>query len=158
MGIHHPFLQSSKKHRSTARGLWNLRFEGRRLAELLADGGVDLVLTGHTHTYERFRLERDDGHVMHVVNVSGRPRTAFLWIGDGARRARDLRGEEREWFTDKGFRGLERWRIEQVEAMREDERNQFATIDVGADGQLSLQIHFVDGLDDVSSTPAIVLR
>jgi hypothetical protein len=133
VSIHHPFIQSSKKHRKSARGLWNATFEGKTLPQWLVDMGVDVVFTGHTHTYERFRLERE-GSVLHVVNTSGRPRTNFLWMGDGARRSRDIQGRELEWLGDKGFEKLDGWRIEQVDAMVEDHANQFGIVTVGSDG------------------------
>ena len=88
--LHHPPVQSSKIHRKAAASIWNVRDGGHRLVDLLADGGVDVILTGHTHTYERFRLVRDDGRRIDVVNVSGRPRDAFLWYGDGRRRRHRL--------------------------------------------------------------------
>ena len=87
-------MQSSRKHLETAVYLWSYRPRGPEkppFPELLLDAGVDLVLVGHTHTYERFVLEKG-GRSMDLVNLSGRPRTAILWIGDGARRARVAAG------------------------------------------------------------------
>ena len=60
------------------------------------------------------------------------------------RRAKDLRGGEREHFGEHGWRGLERWRIRQEDPMLEDEANQFAIVTVGADGSLVLEPHFLD--------------
>jgi hypothetical protein len=143
--LHHPFVQSSEKHRPQARSLWNATYRGRRLADILADAGVDLVLTGHTHTYERFRLTRDDGRTFSLVNFSGRPRNSFLWFGAKARRARDIRGEESESLQDWGWTDLERWRIEQEEVMlKGEEANQFGVIEIAPDGEIRLETFFVE--------------
>ncbi len=158
--MHHPFLQTSSKHADQARALWAYRHEGRALPDILADGGVDLVLVGHTHTYERFRLERADGRAMALVNVSGRPRASLLWIGDGARRARDIRGREARWLAGRGWTGLDRWRVTQEDVMARNESDQFALITVGADGGLVLEMRFLDeeGAGGCRSAPAVRLR
>lgn len=157
--MHHPLVQSSSKHAEQARALWSYRYEGRALPDILADGGVDLVLTGHTHTYERFRLERADGRVMTLLNVSGRPRESVLWIGDGARRARDLRGGEARWLAEHGWTGLDGWRVTQEEAMVRDEADQFAVIAVAADGGLTVEMRFLDdeAAGGCRSAPAVRL-
>jgi hypothetical protein len=159
--MHHPLVHASERHLGHARALWNCTRAGRRLADLFADGGVNLILTGHTHTYERFRLRRDDGREIALVNLSGRPRTAFLWFGARARRPRAIAGREREWFTDHGFTGLERWQIRQEEAMAADrEADQFGIFTVGRGGGLELEVYFLDaaGGGGVRGAPAVRLR
>lgn len=140
--MHHPLVQSSSKHRQQARSLWHYRHDGRALPDLFADGRVDLVLSGHTHTYERFTLTRVDGRRFVVLNVSGRPRPSFLFFGAGARRARDLRGREREWLAAQGW-SLANWTVIQNEAMTDDEANQFVTIDVSPAGSLLATVHWL---------------
>jgi hypothetical protein len=142
--MHHPFLQSSRKHREASQAIWSIQWEGVGLAERFLEAGVDLVLAGHTHTYERFRLELDDGRAMTLINLSGRPRSSFLWFGDGRRRARDIAGRELEWLADKGWADLAGWRITQEAAMVEDESNQFGLFTVDAAGGLALEMVFLD--------------
>jgi hypothetical protein len=145
VAMHHPPVQTSGKHRETSASTWNVTHDGRRLIDVLADGGVDVIVTGHTHTYERFRLTRDDGREIDVVNISGRPRDGVLWVGSGSRRARDIRGREDEWLEEKGWTGLDRWDVSQEEVMLEsDEANQFAVFDLESDGSLFLQAFFLD--------------
>jgi hypothetical protein len=143
VAIHHPFLQSSRMHRRAASALWNRRVAGRNLAELFLDGGVDLVLSGNTHTFEHFRLERE-GKGFDMINVSGRPRSALFGFGASRRRARDLR--EREWseLADHGWLGLDGWSITQVDAMLEEEANQFLIMDLPAEGAPSYRVHYLD--------------
>ena len=147
--MHHPMLQSSAIRQQQARGLWHYRYKGRTLPDILVDGGVDLVLNGHTHTHERFRIQREDGKHMYLVNFSGRPRGGFLGFGAGARRATDIRGGEVEWLAERGWRGLDRWRIVQEDPMVEQEANQFGVIAVQPDGEFLLDVYF---LDDKSPT------
>lgn len=143
--LHHPFVQSSAKHRGAARSLWSLRVQGTPLPDALLDGGVDVVLTGHTHTFERFVLRRDDGHAMHVVNLSGRPRGSAFGLGAGLRRATDIRGAERGKLGAWGWKGLDRWEIEQVASMPKDaEADQFAVFTVEPDGSLTMELRFLD--------------
>jgi hypothetical protein len=143
--MHHPILQSSEKHRAQARALWSLRYQGRALPDILADGGVDLILTGHTHTYERFRATREDGKGFQIVNLSGRPRPSFLWFGDGKRRAQMIpSGGERYWLYDRGWRDMEKWEISQDEAMHEDDANQFALFRVEPDGGITMAVRFMN--------------
>jgi len=52
------------------------------LADLFASGNADVILVGHTHTYEHFRVLRSDGAGFHLINVSGRPKDSILWIGE----------------------------------------------------------------------------
>ena len=145
VGMHHPPVQSSRKHFPVACSVWNVHWEGRRLVDLLADGGVDVILTGHTHTYERFGLVRKDGHRIDVVNLSGRPRDSFLWVGASERRARDLRGRENDFFAGEGWEEVgERWGVLQEDAMVEDEANQFALFTVEPDGGLVMEVRFLD--------------
>lgn len=142
LALHHPFLQSSSKHRDTASSLWNTEFAGKRLIDLLADGGVDMVLTGHTHTYELFRLQREDGNALWMMNLSGRPRGAWLGMGAWLRRATDIRGKESSWLAGKGFTPIAGWTVEQCEAMQKPERDQFAIFTVAADGALAVRMHY----------------
>jgi hypothetical protein len=146
--MHHPLVQSSSKHSAQGAALWNLTDRGETLADLLIDAGVDLVLTGHTHTYERFRLVRDDGRVLHHVNVSGRPRDAVLWIGAGSRRSRDIRGHEKEWLADHGWQDLDRWAIHQEAHLRKRvEANQFVLFTAEPDGGLSMEVRLLSEED-----------
>lgn len=142
--MHHPLVQSSRKHREHAVALWSLEHRGRRLPDLLLDGGVDLVLCGHTHTYEHFTLTRADGRHLELVNLSGRPRSDFLWFGRSARRAQNIAGRELRWLADKGWQHLDGWRIEQRAAMLENERNQFGIFTVTPAGRISLELCFLD--------------
>ncbi len=143
--LHHPPIQSSKMHRTASCSVWNLQDDGEFFLDILANGGVDVVLTGHTHTYERFRLVRDDDREIHVVNVSGRPRDSFLAWGSGRRRPRDLAGREEEFFSGHGWLGLDRWTVHQEDVMRNpDDADQFAIFTVGANGELTMEILFLD--------------
>jgi hypothetical protein len=79
------------------------------------------------------------------VNLSGRPRPAFLWFGDGARRAQMIpSGGERFWFYDRGWRGAETWEISQDEAMSHDEADQFALFRVEPDGGITMSVRFMN--------------
>jgi len=142
--MHHPLVQSSAKHREQAVALWSYRWKGRSLPDILADGGVDLVLSGHTHTYERFRLERTDGRGFVLVNLSGTPEPSFLWFGAGARRARDIHGSEEPWLQENGWRNLKPWRITQDEVMDKHESNQYGVFTIDADGGISLAMRFLN--------------
>jgi hypothetical protein len=143
--LHHPFLQSSEKHRGQARELWSLKHHGRSLPDILADGGVDLLLAGHTHTYERFRATRRDGKGFLLVNLSGRPLPAILWFGEGQRRARAIpTGGEVAFFATRGWRGLDGWEISQDEAMVEDESDQYAVFQVEADGGVVMRVRYLE--------------
>lgn len=158
VALHHPLVQSSSKHRADAASLWNLDWKGRRIADILLDGGVDLVLVGHTHTCERFRLTRADGRSMALVNLSGRPRTGFLWFGRDERRARDIRGREMKWLEENGWRGLADWTIVQEDLMPDPGQNQFAIIDVGP-REATLTIHFLDAESgDLAAGPTVRLK
>lgn len=139
--MHHPMVLSSTKHHRHARQLWNERHEAGRLPEMLVEGGVDLVLTGHTHTYERFTLRRRNGAPLRVVNVSGRPRGFFT----GSRRARDIAGREKQVLAGLGWEELDEWSVQQDAAMTADEEaNQFAILRVEADGGVLLEVNFLD--------------
>jgi hypothetical protein len=141
--LHHPFLQSSKMHLAHARAVWSLEIDGLGFADRLVEGGVDLVLAGHTHTFERFVLRRADGRELQLVNFSGRPREAIFWFGAEDRRARDIRGRETAWLEERGFTGTERWSIRQEDPMIADEANQFGLFTVHPDGGLDLEVHFL---------------
>lgn len=142
--MHHPFVQSSGKHREQAAALWSWRHGGRTLPELFADHAVDVVLVGHTHTYERFRLQRADGRGFQVVNLSGRPRPSFLWIGDGARRARRIDGDAAAWLSRRGWNDLDGWDIVQEDAMVESEADQYAVLEVAPDGGVTMELRWLD--------------
>jgi hypothetical protein len=143
--MHHPLVQSSEKHSVAACALWNFSDGGETLADILADAGVDVVLAGHTHTYERFRMVRNDGRTVHLINVSGRPRNAFLWHGSSDRRAQDIRGGEAAWLEELGWLGVDHWEITQEEVMLEkDEADQFALFTVEPDGGLVMEMRFLD--------------
>ena len=100
------------------------------------------MLTGHVHSYEVFKLERN-GHEMWSVNVSGRPK-GFL---SGRRMPRDWQGNELEQLDDKGFETrLDQWAFTQVSFMTKDtKRDQFALVTVDAAGSLEVEIRSVDG-------------
>lgn len=144
--MHHPLMQSSNVHQDHAARLWNMMLGSKRLVDVLIDGGVQMVLTGHTHTYERFELtRRRDGRKLAVVNISGRPRASVLWVGSSMRRARDIRGKEPAWLTGKGYRGLDAWKITQVDLMqKKEEADQFGIFTVEPGGGLTLEMHFID--------------
>jgi 3',5'-cyclic AMP phosphodiesterase CpdA len=143
--MHHPFLQSSEKHREQACALWSLTYEGRRLPDILADAGVDLVLVGHTHTYERFIATRKDGKGFQLVNLSGKPESSFLWFGSAARRAHAIpRGGETAWLQKRGWKNLDGWALSQPEAMTKDETDEFALFRVGPDGSLTMSIRYMN--------------
>ena len=144
--MHHPIIQSSNVHQGDAARLWNMSLGGKRLVDALIDGGVQVVLTGHTHTYERFQVtRRRDGRKLDVINVSGRPRASVLWVGESMRRARDIRGKEASWLAGKGYQGLDAWDIKQVELMRkQDEADQFGVFTVEPGGGLTLEMQFID--------------
>lgn len=144
VSLHHPLVQSSSKHRPQAAALWNTTFRGRSLPDILVDGGVDLVLTGHTHTYETFRVTRSDGRGFVQVNISGRPRNAFLWIGAGSRRARDIRDQGTAWFEENGWGDLSGWTLVQEQVMTKDaEADQFCLFSVSGE-ELRFEARFLD--------------
>jgi hypothetical protein len=144
LALHHPFVQSSAKHRESAIELWGMEHGGTRLLDLLADAGVDLILTGHTHTYELFRLTREDGRGLWQMNLSGRPRGAWLGLGAWERRATDIRGQETVWLDRKGFDALPGWSVEQTEVMLPPERNQYAVFSVAPSGEVSVRVQFFE--------------
>ena len=104
---------------------------------------MDLVLTGHTHTYERFRVTRRDGRGFHLVNLSGKPEPWFLWFGDGARRAQDLRGNEEAWLYEKRWSGLTGWTVSQEEVMTKKEADQLGLFTIDAEGGVTLSISYL---------------
>lgn len=145
--MHHPIVSSSQKHRDQSARMWSIAWNDEVLALMFARGGVDLVVSGHTHTYERFRLTAPDGGSFHLVNISGRPRDSFLWIGDGARRARDIRGRELEILGSAGWRRgeLQGWTIEQLDGMfdPDTEENQWGELTIAPDGTLEMEMFFL---------------
>jgi 3',5'-cyclic AMP phosphodiesterase CpdA len=144
VALHHPFVQSSKRHRGQGHTLWSYRFRGRTLPDILMDGGVDLVLAGHTHTYERFLLKRRDGRRMWFVNVSGRARPELTFWREGERRSRDIAGREKEMLAEWGWDNLDDWTIVQAEAMTDELSDQFALFSVDGEGELFLEMYFLD--------------
>ena len=112
---------------------------------MLIDGGVDLVLTGHVHSYEVFELERNGGH-MWSVNASGKP-TGPIWKLPGRRMPRNWQGKELKRLDDKGFKTrLNQWAFTQLSFMTDDtKRDQFALVTVDAAGSLEIEIRGVDG-------------
>lgn len=150
--MHHPIVQSPVKHRRQSVALWNLNVRGRTLAELLFYGGVDLILTGHTHTYEVFRLSDSKGDQMHLVNISGRPRGDFLWmgrsgvlwIGGVSRRAIDIAGREESWLRRLGWTIPDGWSVDQEDSMTKRQANQFCVFTVEEDGGVLLKPAFLD--------------
>jgi hypothetical protein len=154
--MHHPFVQSSDKHRDQALQLWNFEYQGQFFPELLLAGGVDIVLTGHTHTYERFILERDQ-QKMQVVNLSGRP----VGMTARSRRAANLGGREKEELLRHNWSRLDDWEISQEESMPADrEADQFAVITVGAAGNVSMKVYFLDDDSEtgIRETPSVELK
>ena len=141
--MHHPFVQSSRKHRGQSQDLWSLRYHGRQFPDILADGGVDLVLVGHTHTFERFTVMRRDNRGFHLVNLSGTPEPSFLWFGAGERRAQEIHGDATPWLYEKGWRNLDGWTVSQEDVMVKDEADQFGLFNVDAEGGISLTMHFL---------------
>lgn len=147
VAVHHPFLQTAAKHLDQARRLWELRRDGRTLPDILADGGVDLVLTGHVHTYETFHAERSDGKGFDLIDVSGRPLTRD-------RRPKRIAGREAAWFGSRGWADLDRWTITQTAVMLEEEADQFSLITVDPDGGLTPDTRFVPRGDDTTRPAA----
>lgn len=148
--MHHPILISNKKHRDSAARMWSIRWADEQLADLFTRGGVDLLVVGHTHTYERFLATDPDGKSFQLVNLSGRPRNSFLWFGASARRAQDIRGREHDFFIRAGWprEQLEGWKFDQLAAMSdpETEANQWGEVTLNPDGTMEMEIFFlVDG-------------
>ncbi|RKZ13095.1 hypothetical protein DRQ32_02330 [bacterium] len=145
--MHHPILSSSKKHRGMALRMWKIQWSDDLLAEMFLNGGVDLVVVGHTHSYERYRLTDPEGRSLQLVNISGRPRPGFLWFGAGPRRAKDIRGQEMEYFARLGWppEQLAGWTIEQLEAMSDEdtEANQWGELTVGPEGRFDLEMFYL---------------
>ena len=123
--------------------LWSYRYRERTLPVILLEGGVDVVLTGHTHSTERFRLRRGDRE-LRLVNLSGRPRDGFLWFGSGSRRTRDLSGRELAWLEEHGWKDLEGWEIEQEHAMTGEQANQCGLFTIDENGTLHLEMVFLE--------------
>ena len=137
VALHHTIILSASKHESHARCLWNGAYAvhgDRTLPEILIDGGVDVVLTGHTHTYEVLRLSRG-GRTMLSVNVSGK--------AGGSRRARPV-SDPMTAFTARGW-DMRGWDALSQGAVMPTGAvvNQFALMTVTADGGLDCVIHHV---------------
>jgi hypothetical protein len=150
--MHHPFVQSSKKHRAQSISLWNLEFRGETLGEMFLRNGVDIVLAGHTHTFERFEISDGGGASMDLVNISGRPRGGLMWLGPlgklwgggVTRKAKDISGEEASWLAEEGWIIPEGWSVTQADAMLEDDADQFAIFTVEDGGGILLETAFLD--------------
>ena len=145
---HHPFVQSAGKHRGHATTLWNDlhdTWDGRTLPEMLSDAGVDLVLTGHVHSYELFELARG-GHTMWSVNASGKP-TGSWFRRPWTRMPKDWQRRERDQMRNNGFRTrLDQWTVTQLSFMTsETKRNQFAVVIVDGRGSMQIELRAVDG-------------
>ena len=114
--LHHAFLQTAKTHRDHAQSIWNKRYdddyERKTLPEILIDGGVDLVLTGHVHSYEIFKLERS-AKKMWSVNVSGRPERGIFNFPGKRMPKKKLKDQElKKFMKNKGFKVLANdWKI-----------------------------------------------
>jgi predicted MPP superfamily phosphohydrolase len=156
--LHHPFVSSSSMHSDDARELWSLRYQGRTLPRILAEGGVDLVLAGHTHTFERFDIHDDAGHGFSLVNVSGRPRAAVLGFGKTGREAHDLRGHEVEDLRRRGWQDLEGWTIEQRAAMLDSEADQWLELRVEPGRAMVGEVFFLGPKRHAQSGGAFVIR
>ena len=137
VALHHTLILSATKHEDHARCLWNGAYAAhgdRTLPQILIDGGVALVLSGHTHTYEVLRVSRD-GRSMLSVNVSGK--------AGGSRRARPVTNPV-EAFARRGWdmRGWEA--VSQGAVMPSGPLvNQFGLVTVNAEGELECAIHHV---------------
>ena len=95
---HHAIFQSANKHLPHAKTLWSQKHAapggqdgvGKTLPEALNDGKVDLVVTGHVHSYEIFALERNSW-TLWTLNASGVP----TGLGSGSRMPKN-------WQTNEG--------------------------------------------------------
>ena len=137
VALHHTLVLSATKHESHARCLWNGAYaahDGRTLPQILVDGGVDVVLSGHTHTYEVVRVSRG-GRAMLSVNVSGK--------SGGSRRARPV-AEPKTAFAARGW-DMRGWdAVTQGAVMPSGAMvNQFGLVTITADGALECVIHHV---------------
>ena len=137
VALHHTLILSATKHENHARCLWNGAYVAhgdRTLPEIMIDGGVDLVLTGHTHTYEVIRVSRG-GRAMLSVNVSGK--------SGGSRRARPV-SDPKTAFAARGW-DMSGWEgVSQGAVMPAGSTvNQFGLVTVTADGGLECAIHHV---------------
>ena len=144
--MHHPFIQSCRKHRKQSMKIWNHEypdFRNRTFAEILIAGGVDLALTGHVHSYETFRLKRN-GKRIWSLNVSGKP-TGFFPCFKKRRMPQDWAGCEIKLLAQSGFKTrLDQWQIKQTDYMKKDEReNQFAVVTVDSKGNLDIEVRFL---------------
>jgi 3',5'-cyclic AMP phosphodiesterase CpdA len=137
VAFHHTMMLSATKHEDHARCLWNGAFAAhgdRTLPEILIDGGVDVVLTGHTHTYEVLPVTRG-GRAMLSVNVSG--------TSGGSRLVREVPDPPAE-FAERGW-DLNGWTgVSQGAFMPPDNIvNQFGLISVTPAGALDCAIYHV---------------
>ena len=146
--MHHPFIQSCKKHRNQSTKIWNYEYQyadrpSRTFSEILIDGSVDLVLTGHVHSYETFLLKRNDKR-MWSLNASGKP-TGSFWKCPCRRMPQNWEGRETKMLNKSGFKTrLDQWQIKQTDYMKRTEReNQFAVITVDSKGNLDIEVHFL---------------
>ncbi len=137
VAFHHTMMLSATKHEDHARCVWNGAYGAhgdRTLPEILIDGGVDVVLSGHTHTYEVLRLTRGE-RAMLSVNVSG--------TSGGSRLARSVPNPNTA-FAERGW-DLSGWTdVSQGAFMPSDNIvNQFGVISVTPSGDLGCAIYHV---------------
>ena len=137
VAFHHTMILSATKHEDHARCMWNGAYAAhgdRTLPEILIDGGVDVVLTGHTHTYEVLRLTRGE-RVMLSVNVSG--------TSGGSRLARRVSDPNRD-FAERGW-DLSGWTDVSQGAFMPPNNivNQFGLVSVSPSGDLDCAIYHV---------------
>ena len=137
VALHHTLILSATKHESHARCLWNgayTAYGDRTLPEILIDGGVDMVLSGHTHTYEVLRVSRG-GKTMLSVNVSGK--------SGGSRRARPV-DRPKAAFAARGW-DMSGWTaVSQGAVMPSGQTvSQYGLVTVTAAGGLECVIHHV---------------
>lgn len=145
--MHHPIIISNKKHRTEAERMWGIRWANEILADMFVRGGVDILVVGHTHTYERFRLTPAEGESFQLVNLSGRPRSSFMGFGASARRAEDISGRENEFLIRVGWpkTQINQWKIEQLDAMTDadTEADQWGELTLHPDGTLEMEIFYL---------------
>lgn len=149
---HHAFFQSAGRHQDHAYTLWTTVYrelgvkKGKTLPVALIEGGVDLVITGHVHSYEVFKLKRGD-HSMWTLNTSGTPGAWYRTLWDWARR----KGTRwpKNWDSEKKMEKFDLsddWEARQLTYMTKSTKvDQFAVITVGKAGRLDIELMSVGG-------------
>jgi hypothetical protein len=142
---HFPFLQTSSIHRDEARTLWKYKFKDVTFPDILLNGGVDIFMTGHTHTYEILELVREsDSASMKLVNISGKPSGDPGSMRGMRRRGHDVKGQENSWFSERGW-DLTGYSITQHQVMTgKQEANQFVVFSVMPNGSIVSWVHYMD--------------